>query len=98
MCTSINQLYHSKICQCNPRGSRSQCAYGDDAWSPVLQEAIRANLHEALQVFGEATKSGLNFQSAAAQGLADFKARERTRREAEEHRRHEEEHDPCKNF
>jgi len=82
------------------KGSKfPQCASSEDAWSPVLPEVTHDHLHNALRVFDKAMASGLNFQSATAQGLADFDARERAHREAEECARHEaEERDYCKLF
>ena len=50
------------------------CARDDDRWSPILPEAERARLRNALQVFGNAISAGSNSQQAIARGLAAAEA------------------------
>ncbi|KAF8810571.1 hypothetical protein BYT27DRAFT_7091515 [Phlegmacium glaucopus] len=77
MGSSVSDDIGRRYFYCNSRPSKSpQCATGDDARSPVLPETTRNRLRNALQVFDKAMASGLTFQSATAQGLADFSAQE----------------------
>lgn len=60
------------------------CASGEDTKSPVLPEASRTCLRNALQVFSNALTSGSNIQSATVLGLATFRAEEHAAREVTE--------------